>query len=88
MELKNIYCEPYAQNPAPNKTLAKAGFLFVKKYTTIPGYLNFEQEVNQWLMTQEKFTSLENLSGNSRRSNSALVKSVLLPVQFRYCPQF
>ena len=54
LELKKIYCEPYAHNPAPNKTLAKAGFLFVKKYTTTPGYLNFEQEVNQWLMTREK----------------------------------
>ena len=58
LELKKLYCEPYAQNPAPNKTLAKAGFVFVKKYTTIPGYLNFEQEVNQWLMTREKFYSL------------------------------
>jgi RimJ/RimL family protein N-acetyltransferase len=46
--LKKIYCEPYALNPAPNRLLAKAGFTFIKKYTTIPGWLNFEQEVNQW----------------------------------------
>jgi RimJ/RimL family protein N-acetyltransferase len=49
--LKKIYCEPYALNPAPNRLLAKAGFTFVKKYTTIPGWLNFEQEVNRWEMT-------------------------------------
>ncbi len=57
LELKKIYCEPYALNPAPNKTLKKAGYEFVKKYLTTPGFLNFEQEVNQWLMTHEKFRS-------------------------------
>jgi RimJ/RimL family protein N-acetyltransferase len=56
LELKKIYCEPYALNPAPNKALKKAGFEFVKKYLTTPGFLNFEQVVNQWVMTFEKFT--------------------------------
>jgi RimJ/RimL family protein N-acetyltransferase len=46
--LKMLYCEPYALNPAPNKTLPKAGFRFVKEYVTIPGYLNFEQPVKRW----------------------------------------
>ena len=55
LELKKIYCEPYALNPAPNKIVKKARFKFVKKYLTTPGFLNFEQEVNQWLMTYEKF---------------------------------
>jgi RimJ/RimL family protein N-acetyltransferase len=41
-KLKNLYCEPYALNPAPNKTLGKAGFEFLKEYTTTPGSLNFE----------------------------------------------
>jgi RimJ/RimL family protein N-acetyltransferase len=49
--LKKIYCEPYALNPAPNRLLAKAAFTFIKKYTTIPGWLNFEQEVNRWEMS-------------------------------------
>lgn len=54
-KLKKLYCEPYALNPAPNKTLKKAGFDFVKQYHTIPGYLNFEQEVMLWEMTEENF---------------------------------
>ncbi|MGZ5133518.1 MAG: GNAT family N-acetyltransferase [Flavitalea sp.] len=56
--LKNLYCEPYAYNPAPNKVLLKAGFDFVKKYETIPGWINFLQEVNQWCMSYEKFRSI------------------------------
>ncbi|WP_281613007.1 GNAT family protein [Flammeovirga sp. SubArs3] len=47
-QLKSIICEPYAENPAPNKTLEKVGFKLIKRYRTIPGSLNFEQDVNQW----------------------------------------
>ncbi len=36
--------------PTPNWTLPKIGFCLVKTYTTTPGFLNFEQEVNQWEM--------------------------------------
>jgi RimJ/RimL family protein N-acetyltransferase len=56
LQLKVLYCEPYALNPAPNKTLPKVGFEFVKEYITIPGYLNFEQKVCLWQMTREQFT--------------------------------
>lgn len=59
LQLKTIYCEPYALNPAPNKLLEKAGFDFVKTYITTPGYLNFEQPVNCWKMDDEKFRLLE-----------------------------
>ena len=55
LELKTIYCEPYALNPAPNKTLEKAGFTFIKEYITIPGFLNFEQPVRRWELTYEQF---------------------------------
>ena len=55
MKLKNIYCEPYALNPAPNKTLEKAGFQFVKTYFTVPGSINFEQEVNLWKISRRDF---------------------------------
>lgn len=48
LRLKKIYSEPYSLNPAPHKTLAKAGFTFVKEYITIPGWINFEQSVKQW----------------------------------------
>lgn len=54
LELDVLFCEPYSQNPAPNRTLEKAGFEFVKAYTTIPGASNFEQVVNQWRLTAEK----------------------------------
>ncbi len=55
IKLQKLYCEPYALNPAPNKTLEKAGFQFIKKYVTTPGWLNFEQEVNLWEMSYENF---------------------------------
>ena len=55
IKLQKLYCEPYALNPAPNKTMQKAGFQFVKKYITTPGWLNFEQEVNLWEMSYEDF---------------------------------
>ncbi len=62
--LKRIICEPYAKNPAPNKTLAKLGFEFEKSYVTVPGLINFEQEVNRWQVTREQF-SIQNSSFQS-----------------------
>lgn len=58
MQLKKLYCEPYALNPAPNKTLEKIGFTFVKTYTTIPGWLNFEQPVNLWELSSERYKEI------------------------------
>jgi RimJ/RimL family protein N-acetyltransferase len=55
LELKKIYSEPYALNPAPNKTLEKVGFKFIKEFITIPGWLNFEQPVNLWELTYEQY---------------------------------
>jgi RimJ/RimL family protein N-acetyltransferase len=57
-KLKKLYCEPYALNPAPNKTLEKAGFEFVKEYITTPGWLNFEQPVNLWVMSYDRFKEM------------------------------
>ena len=51
--LKSLYCEPYAENPAPNRALAKLGFRFVKRYRTVPGLINFDQEVNQYVIQHE-----------------------------------
>jgi RimJ/RimL family protein N-acetyltransferase len=48
LQLIKLICEPYSKNIAPNKTLAKAGFTFIKNYVTTPGALNFEQEVSRW----------------------------------------
>lgn len=58
LDLKKIYCEPYALNPSPNKTLKKVGFEFVKTHITTPGWLNFEQPVNLWQLTFEKFKTI------------------------------
>lgn len=58
LQLKSLYCEPYALNPAPNKTLQRVGFTKLKTYITIPGYLNFEQEVNLWQMSADQLTDL------------------------------
>ena len=46
LHLRTLWCEPYAENPAPNRTLLKLGFEFIKRYRTVPGTINFEQEVN------------------------------------------
>jgi len=55
LKLKTLYCEPYTLNPAPNKTLEKIGFEFVKTHVTIPGTLNFEQEVHLWKLTRKNY---------------------------------
>jgi len=51
LQLKRLFCEPYALNPAPNKTLEKAGFEFVREYLTTPGPFNFEQPVKLWVFS-------------------------------------
>lgn len=65
LQLQTLWCEPYARNPAPNRTLKRIGFEFVKTYVTIPGSLNFEQEVNRYKLTREKFEELRNASVQS-----------------------
>jgi ribosomal-protein-alanine N-acetyltransferase len=56
--LENIYCEPAASNPAPNRSLRKLGFEFVKSYDTIPGWINSYQTVNRWVLSKDKFNML------------------------------
>ena len=48
--LKRLFCEPFADNPAPNNVLPKLGFKFVKRYWTIPGEICPEQEVNRYVL--------------------------------------
>src|SRR5262249_23660870 len=40
LDLKRLFCEPNAFNVAPNRTLQRAGFKYVKTYETVPGPLN------------------------------------------------
>lgn len=55
LKLQTLFCEPAAMNPAPNKTLKKVGFKFIKKHLTVPAGWTFQLEVNRWEMTLESF---------------------------------
>lgn len=44
--LQRLWSEPYARNPAPNRTLLRLGFELVRQYRTVPGPTAFEQDVN------------------------------------------
>ena len=57
--LHDLYSEPYALNPAPNRALEKAGFQLVKEYITTPGYLNFEQPVKLWHVSYDAYRQLK-----------------------------
>ncbi|HEV2364684.1 MAG TPA: GNAT family protein [Caulobacteraceae bacterium] len=48
--LKRLFCEPNALNVAPNRTLQKAGFRYVKTHMTVPGPINFHQPVTRWVL--------------------------------------
>ena len=50
LKLKRLFCEPNAFNVAPNRTLQKAGFKYLKTHMTVPGPLNFHQAVTCWVM--------------------------------------
>lgn len=50
LKLKQLFCESNAFNVAPNRTLQKAGFKYLKTYMTVPGPLNFHQPVTCWVM--------------------------------------
>jgi RimJ/RimL family protein N-acetyltransferase len=54
LKLRRLYCEPNAFNVAPNRTLQKAGFKYVKTHMTVPGPLNFRQAVNRWLIERQR----------------------------------
>ncbi len=54
-KIEKLFCEPYAVNSAPTKTLLKLGFEFVKKHETIPGIISFHQKVKKFLLTKEKW---------------------------------
>jgi [ribosomal protein S5]-alanine N-acetyltransferase len=59
-QLKNLFCEPSASNPAPNKALEKLGFDFIRSYDTTPGWINFFQTVNRWCLFRKKYEALFN----------------------------
>ena len=50
LKLKRLFCEPNAFNVAPNRTLQKAGFKYLKTHMTVPGPLNYHQAVTRWVI--------------------------------------
>jgi len=50
LKLKRLFCEPNAFNVAPNRTLQKVGFKYLKTHMTVPGPLNFHQAVTSWMI--------------------------------------
>ena len=52
-ELQRLYCQPNANNDAPNRTLAQVGFRFLDNVDTTPSPINFPQTVSRWMLTRE-----------------------------------
>jgi RimJ/RimL family protein N-acetyltransferase len=57
-ELRSLYCEPFAENPAPNRVVTKVGFRLLKRYRTSPGLINFEQDVNRYVIDRSALGDL------------------------------
>lgn len=53
LRLRELYCEPFALNEAPNRTLPKAGFQEMETYETTPGWINFHQPVTRWRLRRD-----------------------------------
>ncbi len=51
-KLSQLFCQPCALNPAPNRTLQKVGFELLKTYKTTPSWINFHQSVNLWVLNK------------------------------------
>jgi len=50
LQLKRLFCEPHAFNIAPNRTLQRAGFKYLKTHMTVPGPFNYHQAVTRWVI--------------------------------------
>lgn len=50
LHLSRLCSEPHAFNPAPNRTLQRAGFRYAFTHRTTPGPLNVPQTVNRWCL--------------------------------------
>ena len=55
--LKRILCEPFAENPAPNRVLSRLGFRLLERYRIAPASIAFEQDVNRYEMTREEWAA-------------------------------
>lgn len=55
--LARLWVEPRAENPAPNRTLASLGFRLVERYRGMPGEIQFEQDVNRYVISREEWAA-------------------------------
>ncbi len=51
-QLNELFCEPASGNSAPNKTLPKLGFEYIRTYFGAPEILMYEQDVNVYRITR------------------------------------
>jgi len=54
-ELETLFSEPYALNPAPNRTLPNLGFQLVETYDGLPSPIAYSQPVNRWRLTRPEW---------------------------------
>jgi RimJ/RimL family protein N-acetyltransferase len=53
--LRTLACEPFADNLAPKRVLARLGFRRIKRYRTTPTGMSFEQDVERYEVTREEW---------------------------------
>ena len=58
LKLERLYCEPNALNVAPNRTLQKVGFKYLKTHETVPGPLNYHQAVTRWVLEKHQLPAI------------------------------
>lgn len=58
LQLHELFSQPYANNPAPNRTLARVGFELDTELVTTPGPISFEQPIKRWRMSRARFEAL------------------------------
>ena len=54
LQLNRLYCEPNAFNVAPNRTLQRAGFRYVRSRQCRPAPINTYQTTTVWLYEPSK----------------------------------
>ena len=52
--LRRLYCEPNAFNVAPNRTLQRAGFRYVRSREGCPGPINTYQVTTIWVYVPDE----------------------------------
>jgi RimJ/RimL family protein N-acetyltransferase len=70
--LETVECEPYAENPAPNRVLTRLGFRWVRRYRTVPSNIAFEQDVNHYELDRGEWEARRKFTGAGRDSRPTL----------------